>query len=98
MPGVRLHVGVRRAEEGLRVVGGEALDGVDVLAAGVEPVPHGALGVLVREPRAHRQQHRRRGIVLAGDELQRGALVGQFGADGGRDLGSTAPITCRALR
>ena len=81
---VRLDVGVRRAEQRLGVVGGELLDGVDVLAAGVEAVPDRALGVLVREPVAHRQQHGGRGVVLAGDQLQRAALVGQFAADRAR--------------
>ena len=83
--GVRLDVGVGRAEEGFGVVGGELLDGVDVLAPGVEAVADRALGVLVGQPRAHREQHRRRGVVLAGDELQRAALVGQLGADGPGD-------------
>ena len=36
--GVRLDVGVRRAEQLAGVLGGERLDGVDVLAAGVEAV------------------------------------------------------------
>ena len=58
------------------------LDGVDVLAAGVEPVADRALGVLVAEPGAHRQQHRRRGVVLAGDQLERAALVGELLAGG----------------
>ena len=78
---VRLDVRVRRAEQRLGVVGGGLLDGVDVLAAGVEPVPDRALGVLVRQPGAHRQQDGGRGVVLAGDQLQRGALVGQLAAD-----------------
>ncbi len=78
---VRLDVGVRRAEQRLGVVGGELLDGVDVLTAGVEAVADRALGVLVGHPLAHRQQHRRRGVVLAGDQLQRRALVGQLTAD-----------------
>ena len=80
--GVRLHVGVRRAEQLAGVLGGERLDGVDVLAAGVEAVADRALGVLVAEPGAHRQQHGRRGVVLAGDQLERGALVGQLLAGG----------------
>ena len=77
---VRLDVGVRCAEQRLGVVGGERLDGVDVLAAGVEPVADGALGVLVAEPGAHGQQHGGRGVVLAGDQLQRLALIGQLGS------------------
>ena len=61
------------------------LDGVDVLAAGVEAVPDGALGVLVGEPGAHRQQHRGRGVVLAGDQLQRIPLIGKLFAGRGGD-------------
>ncbi len=75
---VRLHVGVGRAEQLAGVLGGHGLDGVDVLAAGVEPVPDGALGVLVGEPGAHGQQHRRRRVVLAGDQLERIPLVGKL--------------------
>ena len=56
---VRLHVGVGRAEQLARVLGGHGLDGVDVLAAGVEPVPDGALRVLVGQPAAHGEQRRR---------------------------------------
>ena len=69
--GVRLRVGVLGAEQLPGVLGGERLDGVDVLAAGVEAVSDGALGVLVGQPGAHRQQHRRRGVVLRGDQLER---------------------------
>ena len=76
--GVRLGVGVLGAEQFAGVLGGQRLDGVDVLAAGVEAVSDGALGVLVRQPGAHGQQHGRRGVVLRGDELQRAALVGQL--------------------
>ncbi|PQM44512.1 hypothetical protein C1Y40_05332 [Mycobacterium talmoniae] len=85
--GVRLHVGVGRAEQFAGVLGGHALHGVDVLTAGVEPVPDGALGVLVRQPAAHGQQHRRRGIVLAGDQFERITLVGKLFAGGGGDAG-----------
>ena len=76
--GVRLRIGVRRPEQLAGMLGGDRLDGVDVLAAGVEPVADRALGVLVAEPGAHRQQHGRRGVVLARDQLQRRALVGQL--------------------
>ena len=57
--GVRLGVGVFGAEEFAGMLGGDRLDGVDVLAAGVEAVPDGALGVLVGQPAAHREQHGR---------------------------------------
>ena len=82
---VWLDVGVWRAEQLLGVLGGHALDGVDVLAAGVEPVPDGALGVLVGQPAAHGQQHRRRRVVLAGDQLERIPLVGKLFARRGGD-------------
>ena len=85
--GVRLGVGVLGAEQLAGVLGGERLDGVDVLAAGVEAVPDGALGVLVGQPGAHGQQHGGRGVVLRGDQLERGALVGQLGAGGVGDPG-----------
>ena len=80
--GVRLGVGVLRTEQLAGVLGGERLDGVDVLAAGVEAVADGALGVLVAEPGAHGEQHGGRGVVLACDQLQRAALVGQLLAGG----------------
>ncbi len=75
---VRLGVGVGRPEQLAGVFGGEGLDGVDVLAARVEAVPDGALGVLVGEPGAHGQQHRGRRVVLAGDQLERITLVGKL--------------------
>ena len=56
---VRLHIGVRGTEQLARVLGGQRFDGVDVLAGRVEAVTDGALGVLVREPGTHRQQHGR---------------------------------------
>jgi hypothetical protein len=80
--GVRLDVGVAGAEQLTGVLGGQRLDGVDVLAAGVEAVADGALGVLVAEPVAHGEQHGRRGVVLAGDELEGSALVLDLRADG----------------
>ena len=77
--GVRLGVRVLGPEQLAGVLGGQRLDGVDVLAAGVEAVPDGALGVLVGQPGAHGQQHGGGGVVLRGDQLERGALVGQLG-------------------
>ena len=91
MPGVRLHVGVLGAEELAGVLGGERLDGVDVAAAGVEAAADGALGVLVAEPVAHRQQHGRGGVVLAGDQLEHVALVGDLPADGVGDARLDGP-------
>src|ERR1019366_6527039 len=79
--GVRLQVGVRGAEQGAGVLGGDGLDRVDLLAAGVEPVPDGALGVLVAEPVPHGQQRGGGGVVLARDELEGAALGGQLAGD-----------------
>ena len=79
---VRLDIGVVGPEEGGGVPGGQRLDPVDHFAPGVEAVAGGALGVLVREPVAHGQQHRRRGVVLGGDELQLATLGRQFTGDG----------------
>jgi hypothetical protein len=67
------------------VLGGYGLDGVHVLASGVEPVPDGAFGVLVGQPGAHRQQRRGRRVVLAGDQLERITLVGKLFTGGRRD-------------
>ena len=79
---MRLHVGVLGAEELARLLGGQALDGVDVVAAGVEAVVRVAFGVLVGEQVAHRQLGGQRRVVLAGDELEIGPLVRQFLDDG----------------
>ena len=85
--GVRLHVGVLGAEQFTGVLGGDGLDGVDVLAAGVEAVADGALGVLVAQPGAHGREYRQAGVVLGRDELQRRALVGEFLTRRGGDAG-----------
>jgi hypothetical protein len=77
-PGVGLRVGVVGPKQLPGVLGRDGLDGVDVLAGGVEAVPHGALGVLVAEPAAHGEQHGRGGVVLRRDQLQRAPLVGQL--------------------
>ncbi len=76
--GVWLGVGVLGAEELPRMLGGKGFDGVDVLAAGVEPMPDGALGVLVGEPAPHGQQDGRGGVVLRRNQLQGRALVRQL--------------------
>ena len=96
---MRLHVSVRRAEQLLGVLSGHALNGVDVLAAGVEAVPDGALGVLIRQPGAHRQQHRGRGVVLAGDQFERISLVGKLFARrrGDAGLNRLDDLQCRLV-
>src|SRR5207253_1448267 len=57
-------------------------DGVDVVAARVEAVTRTSLRVLVAQPVAHRQQHRWTREVLAGDELEVGALIRQLPKNG----------------
>ena len=63
--GVRLHVGVLGAEQGLDPVDGQLLDHVDVLAAAVVALARVALGVLVGQHRALRLHDGERGEVLA---------------------------------
>ena len=77
---VRLDVDVLCArEQGERTLLGERLDDVHVLAAAVVALARQALGVLVREPAALRLDHRRRDVVLAGDELDVVALAPPLG-------------------
>src|SRR2546425_12643594 len=78
---VRLDVRVLGAEECLRQLDSARLDGVDVVAAGVEAVAGRAFGVLIAEPVAHREEDGRRGEVLAGDELEVRTLVSELLAD-----------------
>jgi len=68
-PGVRLHVGVGRAEELLQAVDGELLDFVHHLASAVIALPGITLGVLVGQRSAHGVDHRPAREVLAGDQL-----------------------------
>ena len=82
-----LEVRVRGAEERLRELDGARLDGVHVVAAGVEAVAGRALGVLIAEPVAHREEDGGRGEVLAGDELEVRTLVGELLADAVGDFG-----------
>ena len=70
---VRLEVGVLGAEQLLGPGDADLLGLVDLLAAAVVAPAGVTLGVLVRQRRAERGQHRRRGEVLAGDQLQAAA-------------------------
>ena len=69
-PRVRLQVGVVGAEELLGPGDADLLGDVDVGAAAVVAPTRVSLGVLVRQRRPGRSQHRRRGEVLARDQLQ----------------------------
>ena len=84
--GVRLHVRVPGAEQGLDPVDRELLDHVNVLAAAVVALARVALGVLVRQHRTLRLHHGPGGVVLRGDHLQAVALAGQLGVDLRGDL------------
>ncbi len=72
---VRLHVRVVGAEQRLHPVDRELFDRVDDRVAAVVPLARIALGVLVGEHRAGRGHHRRRGEVLARDQLEAGGLA-----------------------
>src|ERR1700694_568842 len=78
---MRLDVRVLGAEEQLGAVAGEVLDLVDDLAAAVVALARDTLGVLVVEPRAERLEHRHRGEILRGDELEGFLLALQFGIE-----------------
>ena len=67
--GVRLDVGVIRAEESLDAVDGELLDDVDVLASTVVAPRRIALGVLVRQHAALRREHARARVIFRRDEF-----------------------------
>ena len=82
-----LDVGVLGAEEVLGKLDGASLDGVDVVAPGVEAVVGVALGVLVGEEVAHGELDGEGGVVLRGDHLEAVGLVVELRDDGGGDLG-----------
>ena len=85
--GVRLDVGVLGAEQRLGPLDGQRLDVVDDGVAAVVALARVALGVLVRQHRPDGAQHRRRGEVLAGDQLQPGGLALELAGEQGLDLG-----------
>ena len=93
---MRLGVGVLGAEQLAGPGVGQVLDGVDVVAAGVEPAVRDALGVLVGQQVAHGALHGQRRVVLAGDQLDVAPLVGQLLHDRtghlGRDPGHALEI------
>src|SRR5438132_1033901 len=90
-PGVRLDVRVLRLEQRLGPIDRELLDLVHHLAAAVIALPRQPFGVLVRERRAHRLEHRHGHEVLARDQLQPVLLPLHLAADqledGGVSLG-----------
>ena len=84
---MRLHVHVLGAEQLAAQVGAFGLDRVDVVATGVESVSGIPLGVLVGEEIALGELHGERAEILAGDQLEIGALVGELLGDRVGDRG-----------
>ncbi len=79
--GVRLDVGVLRAEHLLGAVDGELLGDVDPLAPAVVALARIALGVLVGEHRAGRVEHGLGDEVLGGDHLQSVLLAAELAVE-----------------
>src|SRR5215211_6315951 len=84
--GMRLHVGMPRAEQLLRSLDGQALDLVDVLTAAVVPLPGIAFGVLVRQHAANRLQYRPTDEVLRRYEFDPISLATLLTRDRSRNL------------
>ena len=84
---MRLDVGVLGPEEVFGKLDCPSLDGVDVVASGIEAVVGVALGVLVREEVGHGELDGEGGVVLRGDHLEAAGLVVELRDDGGGDLG-----------
>ena len=82
-----LDVRVVHPEELLGPRDRDLFDLVDDLAATVVPAPRVALGVLVREHRAHRFEHGVGDEVLRGDQLDGQALALRLPPEKGGDIG-----------
>ena len=78
---VRLDVGMLGAEERLRAVNGELLGLIHEFAAAVVALARVALGIFVREHRAHRFHHRFGNEILGWDQLQAGGLAADLVAE-----------------
>src|SRR3954453_13245396 len=87
---VSLQVGVRGAEQLLGARDADLFGPVDDLAPAVVTLAGIALGVLVAQRRAERGENRRRGEVLAGDELEAATQPVELVEDDARDLGVLA--------
>ena len=84
--GVRLNVGVIRAEEPRHTVDGQTLDLVNIVAAAVIARAGIALGVFVRQVAAHGLHHGRAREILGRDQFQMVALAPQLPLHGGVQL------------
>lgn len=85
--GVRLHVGVLRAEQRFRALDRDVLDNIDPLATAVVAMTRIALGVLVRENAADGLEHRFARVVLRRDELDLLHLAPPLARDGREEVG-----------
>ena len=84
--GMRLHVGMLRAEELLRPVARQVLDDIGKLAAAVVTLAGISLGILVREHRARSFEHGFADEVFRGNQFQALVLAASFVVDGGGNL------------
>ena len=84
--GMRLDIGVLRAEELLGPVAADVFNYIDVFAAAVKTLSGITLGVLVGEMAADGLHDRRRGEVLRSDKLDVVALPREFLLHGGENL------------
>jgi hypothetical protein len=84
---MRLHVGGFGAKDLLDAVNGQLFGHVHVLAAAVVALARVALGVFVGELGALGGHDSRRGVVLAGDQLDVVFLARVFGLDGSPQFG-----------
>ena len=66
---------------------GVILDVINIVATGIETGMRIAFRIFVGEQVAHRELRRQRAIILAGDQLEIGPLVGQFLHDGAGERG-----------
>ena len=89
--GVRLHVGVVRAEQRLDPLNGQHLGLIDVLAAAVVALVRIALGVLVGQRTALRLPHQRARVVFRSDQLDVLLLAAVLKGDGIGDFRIKCP-------
>ena len=85
-PGMRLHIGEAAPEQARRALDRQTLGDIDELAAAVITPSGITLGILVRQDRALRLEHRARDDVLAGDQLDLRLLAAKLARDRSGDL------------
>jgi hypothetical protein len=85
--GVRLHIGMLGAEQGLRPLSGEILDLVSDEVAAVVPLTRVPLRVLVRQHRRRGSHDSERREILRGDELERRPLAVELALEQGPHFG-----------